>query len=337
MELSLSIRIASVFITLVVSIIGIVLPLHFLHYIESNNLKTIPWIRMLKIFSAGIMTGVALIHLLPDAAFSLNDQVPEYPPLAFSIATGGVCLMLFLENFLTHTKSSGVVSEGKGDLISLSVPNSAPDNKCPEPITLDNIRPAQSFEGGQFSEIYAKVSDPCNHGHAVNIMLYSNGLLALVKAYLFEASVAVHSVIIGIGLGSLGESDLSTIQVLTAAISFHQFFEAIALGMSLTAVKEQLGFAKILGCEILFALSVPVGIFIGIMIEQYGTEDNETVAAVFNALAAGVLLYIAMLELLGKELLLSQTITINPGYDKIFMVCSFALGNVVMAILAIWA
>ena len=336
MEQSLSLRIASIFIILTVSVIGIVLPLHFLHLIELENLQTNPWIRMLKIFSAGIMTGVALIHLLPDAAFSLNDQVPEYPPLAFSIATGGVCLMLFLESFLTHTKSSGA-SDGKSDVLPVSVQRGATENNCPASITPSHIKPAQAFDGDQQAVVLAKVSDPCNHDHAVNVMLYSTGLLALVKAYLFEASVAVHSVIIGIGLGTLGESDLSTIQALTAAITFHQFFEAIALGMSLTSVKEQLGFAKILGCEILFALSVPVGIFIGIMIQQYGTEDNETVAAVFNALAAGVLLYIAMLELLGKELLLSQTITINPGYDKITMVCSFTLGALVMAIIAIWA
>ena len=47
----------------------------------------------------------------------------------------------------------------------------------------------------------------------------------LSKAFILEVSVAIHSIVIGFGFGSLGENELSTIKALLIALCFHQLFE----------------------------------------------------------------------------------------------------------------
>ena len=57
----------------------------------------------------------------------------------------------------------------------------------------------------------------------------SNSKKAFVKAIVLESSVAVHSIIIGFDLGTLGsEADVPTIRVLMIALALHQFFEGIS-------------------------------------------------------------------------------------------------------------
>ena len=51
-----------------------------------------------------------------------------------------------------------------------------------------------------------------------------------LKIGIFECSVALHSIIIGFDLGSLGAEDISTITSLMIALAFHQYFEGFALG-----------------------------------------------------------------------------------------------------------
>ena len=63
----------------------------------------------------------------------------------------------------------------------------------------------------------------------------------VVAVYALEAGIAVHSVIIGLAFGTLGEMD--TVKPLLAALVFHQFFEGIGLGF---AIRGPLGRRKVL-------------------------------------------------------------------------------------------
>jgi hypothetical protein len=56
-----------------------------------------------------------------------------------------------------------------------------------------------------------------------------NKFKAIVKACVLEASIAIHSVVIGISFGSLRNNEITTIKVLMIAISFHQLFEGIKI------------------------------------------------------------------------------------------------------------
>ncbi len=76
----------------------------------------------------------------------------------------------------------------------------------------------------------------------------------------------------------------------------------------------------------LFASATPLGIFIG-----YATSniDNGTVSAAMSALASGTFLYVAMMEVIPKELEI-------PHY-RVAKMGALLLGFGLMSLLAVWA
>jgi hypothetical protein len=106
MELSLQLRIASVFIMFVVSGLGVVVPVYFsgatmktsTH--DHQQLANSEAFRIARCFAAGIMLGIAFIHLLFDGAVELSEINEEYPSLGFTLATVGVLFVLGLEQVM---------------------------------------------------------------------------------------------------------------------------------------------------------------------------------------------------------------------------------------------
>jgi zinc transporter 1/2/3 len=124
----------------------------------------------------------------------------------------------------------------------------------------------------------------------------TDSFAVIVKAYMMEISVAIHSVIIGIAVGSLGGPDnLAELQALLIAICFHQFFEGLGLGTVIEAARLHLGMKKVIIFAISFALTVPLGVMIGIVItDDQSLIDGPTVTqlyttGVLNSIAAGKL------------------------------------------------
>ncbi|KDO64383.1 hypothetical protein CISIN_1g044821mg, partial [Citrus sinensis] len=115
-----------------------------------------------------------------------------------------------------------------------------------------------------------------------------------------ELGILVHSVIIGISLGA-SESP-KTIKPLVAALTFHQFFEGMGLGGCITQAKFKSRGVAILA--LFFSLTTPVGIAIGIGISSVYDENSPTaliVEGIFNAAAAGILIYMSLVDLLAAD------------------------------------
>jgi zinc transporter 1/2/3 len=182
----------------------------------------------------------------------------------------------------------------------------------------------------------------------------------ITKAFIMEIAIATHSIIIGVAFGALGDDSLGTIRVLFAALSFHQFFEGIALGSSLVSARRALGGWMVVSFIVIFVLTTPVGIMIGMLAvapeaaheeaseaahgralggEAHGSESsspNQLFAqGVLNALAAGNLIYIALVEMIAEDM--SATHLAKRFSLKALMVAALVLGDLCMAILAIWA
>lgn len=124
---------------------------------------------------------------------------------------------------------------------------------------------------------------------------------ALVKAYMLEAGVAVHGIIMGFGYGTLnGTSNLPEMRILFIAYIFHQVFEGIGLGI--TMAETDLSFVTKVLFACVFALTLPIGIIIGIYSMNY-TDNNQGsfVQGCANSLAAGSLLYIALVEMIAED------------------------------------
>ena len=336
MDSSLQLRIASAFILFAVSMLGVVAPLYYSsrpkneQTPENNALLTdSPMFRIIRSFAAGVMLGVGFIHLLADGVDKLLAVSLDYPPLGYTLATVGTLIVLGFEQIAVALFSQ--IGSGNEKDLNFGLKNmNDTESHCTErPQTLDVVE-------SHFT------SRPCDHSHAINMITGTSSLSVIVKAYMMEISVAIHSVIIGIALGSMaGEENLESLQALLIAICFHQFFEGLGLGTVIAAARLHFGTAKIAIFALVFAITVPIGVLIGIfIINEESLEEGPTVTQQYtegclNSLAAGILIYVALVEMIAEDFQ-SAAITNNVSL-KIKMYTALVMGNLFLAVLAIWA
>ncbi len=231
----------------------------------------------------------------------------------------GIILTLTLEQVFSHLHGEG----DHGDQTPLL--------SAPPPLSISKESLSQSQPQRGFSSEYARVD--VDEGYYETVVESKQISLerAFVKAVVLEVSVAVHSIIIGFGLGSLGEEDVGTIRVLMIALSFHQYFEGVSLG---TAICEtNLGAFTKTCFAVVFSLTFPVGLVLGIV-----TENNSTGSSVqgfANAVAAGSLIYSCLVEMVAETFMEHSLRT--KHHLKFSMIFSFSLGVAMLAGLAVWA
>lgn len=144
--------------------------------------------------------------------------------------------------------------------------------------------------------------------------------------YILTIVLSVHSVIAGIALGTEDTIRLSI--VIFIALISHKGSAAFALGVSL--VRAGIHKSRLLKIVTLFCFMTPLGIVIGsIATAAMSGRTEQIVEGVFDAVAAGTFLYVAVLAIIEEEFSLP-----HDRWLKFFLL-TFGLG--VMAVLAIWA
>ncbi len=96
---------------------------------------------------------------------------------------------------------------------------------------------------------------------------------ALITAHVVEVGVIVHTVILGISVGTWTK-DRASLIIFTVAMAFHQFFEGIGLGAIVSAASG-ITRTKRAAMVAAFALSFPLSICVGIAI-SLNTADPTT-------------------------------------------------------------
>lgn len=115
-----------------------------------------------------------------------------------------------------------------------------------------------------------------------------------------------------------------------------QFFEGA--GLATCILEAGLERSKNVGMYLLFSLTCPAGVGIGIAVSGVYDEGSVAAAAVegtFNALAAGVLIYLALVEMLKEEM--DQAVVKRDRVLQAQMFACILAGCTVMATLAVWA
>eukprot|EP01041_Mallomonas_annulata_P000977 gene977-1911_t len=349
MEQSLELRIVAIFVTLFASLLGVALPLYYVQKIGAESMMNHVGFSLLRSFSAGIMIGVSLIHLLADASSELPELYPDYPALPFTLATFGVIFVLTLENMaLTFLKPSHGSSEHQvsyyADDGHHHQHSHAHGNDCDGKLCKDIEAVGQDVlvtsAAVKFNHLEPKSQGPkCQHQHShasLNVLADSRSFVLLIKAYVMEVAIAIHSIIIGLSLGLMGEDEISSIQALTIAMAFHQLFEGVSLGVAIAPITAKLGTMKIIIFSVVFGTMLSIGIIIGILVSDNLDEHTHQMATgCLNAIAAGSLIYISLVEMLAEEF--SNELLVSKHSQKFAMIGSFSFGVSFMAILAVWA
>ncbi|CAL5007675.1 unnamed protein product [Urochloa decumbens] len=155
-----------------------------------------------------------------------------------------------------------------------------------------------------------------------------------VISQVLELGILVHSVIIGVSLGASLRP--STIRPLVGALSFHQFFEGIGLGGCIVQAKFKARATVIMAT--FFSLTAPIGIALGIAITSSYSKHSATalvVEGVFNAAAAGILIYMSLVDLLAADFN-NPRLQTNMKLQLATYLALF-LGAGLMSLLAKWA
>lgn len=357
-DLSLDLRIGAIFIIWTSSAFGVGLPF----FIAPSEKGESPLFRCLKSTAAGVMLGIALMHLLPDANEDLSDEVPDYC-LAFALTAFGIILNLTMEQmavmYLAAQKLNNAKAEPTGSELgrtnsSARTPGhlhtlengKASDCDSDKTSTTSSKKETEATENPMVKHTHGAHDDHDGHdrhsesgAEFVANLMQAESLRELVALYAMELSVSVHSIIIGVDIGLLSGGDsLTSLVALICAIAFHQGVEGMGLGTVLLSVvgHEKASYSKVATFVALFTCSTPIGIIIGICTSSSGESSAGVIAkGAANSLAAGSLLYISLTEMVASYFNAGD-LAHQPRL-KLTMILCFSLGIIFMAVIAVWA
>ncbi|PWA74833.1 Zinc/iron permease [Artemisia annua] len=270
---------------------------------------------VVKAFAAGVILATAFIHILPQAFESLTSPCLKDHPWADFPFTGFVAMVATIMTLLFETSSEAYQVRAAATRV-------VGDSKDEE---------MNSVDGGLVHASHG-------HVHGSSMLKIADGKDEVrryrIVSQVLELGIIVHSVIIGLSLGA--SKSPKTIRPLIAALSFHQFFEGLGLGGSIFQAKIKSLTTIMMGTS--FALTTPSGIVIGILISNtyYGKSSKALVVeGVLNAASAGILIYMALVDLLSPDFK-------NPRMqnNKLLLLSSnvsLFLGTGLMSLLAKWA
>lgn len=164
---------------------------------------------------------------------------------------------------------------------------------------------------------------PPAHDHAAAVAALAGGRkMSFATAVLLAAALCVHSVLEGMALGS--QDNMKDTEDIFIAIIAHKGLAAYALGGSV--VESGADDRRFWTLIALFSSATPLGIFLGYSVSA---ASHGVGGAALSALASGTFLYVAMMEVIPKEL--------ADGHNRVWKMLMLVLGFGAMSLLAVWA
>ncbi|KAG6065313.1 hypothetical protein E4U32_007482 [Claviceps aff. humidiphila group G2b] len=348
-------RIASIFIILVASLVGALTPVLLARQSKMHVPKFTFFI--CKYIGTGVIISTAFMHLLDPAVDQLGDDcvkerwLGHYPwPLCIALMT--IMVMFFVELMVArygddddHSSDSDSSSD-LNEVLALKRPN-----KSSQPKGLESEHGAHDIESHgalrrpDSTTIPGRPDDisypPGGEDHLAHGKEHHEGDThktirgQLTAIFILEFGVVFHSVFIGLTLGTTGTDKLS---ILLVVLVFHQMFEGLGLGSRIAVAdwpssKRWVPFALAIG----FALSTPAGIAAGVGAKPANAATQKLVNGIFDSISAGILMYTGLVELLAHEFMFNPHMRRAPFKIQLFAFGCVAFGVAIMALLAKWA
>ncbi|KAK7047150.1 hypothetical protein VNI00_006815 [Paramarasmius palmivorus] len=293
-------HIASVFIMLVASAVGVFFPILFRKH--SSNPVFSSFFFATKHFGTGVILCTALIHLLYHAFVMFNNSCVadklHYEPVAPAVALAAIFLT-FIIDYAMHR----YIREHQ-------VPKNSPE---------------MTGKTQSISESETSTERPISARQEI------------VNVQMLEAGIIFHSIMIGVSLGATGGSEWVA---LLCAIVFHQMFEGLGLGTRIAELVWPTHDAlRKVFMGVAFALITPIGVAIGIGVHKsYNPNSVSALASIgiLDALSAGILLYTALVEMLAHDFIHGELkdASVLRAAAAFFFILIGALG---MAVIGKWA
>ncbi|KAI0887553.1 ZIP zinc/iron transport family [Annulohypoxylon maeteangense] len=348
----MGLRISSIFVILVGSLIGAVLPV----YLGRSSRMRVNGkaFFIAKYFGSGVIIGTAFMHLLSPAFDALKSPCLTGPITSYDWAAG-ICLMTVFVMFTVELLAS------RFDFFGHSHGDHGDDAKAIDP-SVDALRngaqgtPMTDRDVEAGSAIKESASVAGTNGLPTDLSYPPGGedhlghqrehhgndnhaafAAQMTSIFILEFGVVFHSVFIGLTLAVAGEE----FTVLYIVLVFHQTFEGLGLGSRLASAqwpRSKWLMPYFLGLG--YALSTPISIAIGLGVRatlQPGSPKTLIINGVFDSISAGILIYTGLVELLAHEFMFNEYMR-NAGLKvQLAALLCVALGCGLMAVLAEWA
>ncbi|XAR59411.1 hypothetical protein NMG60_11015241 [Bertholletia excelsa] len=280
----------------------------------------------IKAFAGGVILATGFVHVLPDAFQSLSSPCLGHSPWGNFPLTGLVAMLSAIATMMLDTSATSYFNRSHFEV----------DDHKAKAIIINGDE--ESNKGEHQGHVHVHTHATHGHAHGSSLPLQGDlGLAHLIRfrivSQVLEAGIVVHSVIIGVSLGA-SESP-KTIKPLVAALTFHQFFEGMGLGGCISQAQFKAGAIGMM--VIFFSLTTPIGIAVGYGISKMYNENGPRaliVQGIFNSASAGILIYMALVDLLAADFM-------NPIMQthlrlQFASYLSLLAGAASMSLLALW-
>ncbi|KAG0175542.1 high-affinity Zn(2+) transporter zrt1 [Apophysomyces sp. BC1034] len=329
-EYDLSMRIGSIFIILATSAIGIFGPI-ILHRINPYSRGGIrDWILTVgKFFGTGVILATAFVHMLPESLERFGSPCLDAGWQSYHAFAGVFCMIasfaLQLLELAALSNLDRIIQKRKDREAALE--NGA-DHKV---VSENHAAHAGEMANGHDHKGFAEDG----HVHSAGL-LEDDQSIKNIGTLILELGILMHSIIIGITLGTIGTGEFNTLLI---ALVFHQFFEGIALGTRINDLNCK-SWVKPIVMGLLFIITTPFGVAIGVGIhESFNPLSSSSVLAqaILDSLSAGILLYNAYVSLMSIEINHNAAFRKSSLIRKAVCFLSMYIGAALMAVLGTWA
>ncbi|XP_006415352.2 probable zinc transporter 10 [Eutrema salsugineum] len=330
---ALDLKLIAIFTILITSLIGVCLPFFARSVSAFQPDKSL--FLIIKSFASGIILSTGFMHVLPDSFDMLSSPCLDDNPWHKFPFTGFVAMISAVFTLMVDSITTSVFTRSGRKDMRARVPADTAEVVSAE-------TPDQ--ETGHVQIHASHHGHGHGHGHGLNHNLHGDNEKELgsylqllryrVIAIVLELGIVVHSIVIGLSVGATNNT--CTIKGLIAALCFHQMFEGMGLGGCI--LQAEYGWVKKAVMAFFFAVTTPFGVALGMALSKTYKEnspDSLITVGLLNASSAGLLIYMALVDLLAADFMgqkMQRSIKLQlKSYAAVL------LGAGGMAVMAKWA
>lgn len=261
-------------------------------------------------FGGGVLLATTWLHLFPEVRHSIEELQSNHslPETNFPLAELLMCVgffFIYLVSELVHSYIKRQNRPVKPAELECALP------RCPNgtvPIAETAELPKESLSNGASNGHHANghhanghhVNDHHVNGHSHLHLPDTNcttndTLVVALRGLLIVLALSVHELFEGMALGL--STSTTSVWLFLGAIASHKLVLAFCVGIELLVAKTSrtLTFSYIL----LFSVVSPIGIGIGMAVSE--SSGSAIVGVVLQAMATGTLVYVVFFEILKKS------------------------------------
>ncbi|XP_069973323.1 zinc transporter ZIP1-like [Penaeus vannamei] len=236
-------------------------------------------------FGAGVFLFVCFMGLLPAADKKFHRFLEELGhthewetfaefPWGFFVVTCGFLVIFTIDKLVHAMEHAKQGSGGTNSHILLQKSSSTTfSSRCEDPEATDS-------------------SSDCQNCHELE------GGHDVPSSVIFLVALGIHSVFEGIAVGLQTEKD--KVLEFSVAVLVHETVMAFTFGMEVSKSQVLSRWSKAF-YVLVFTSTIPVGIAVGVGLQNAPSENREIVSAVLEAFATGIFIHVIFVEILAKE------------------------------------